>query len=101
MAFFVSLAEAIYTVFEEGPFSGTGESQKKSEMEQKGELCDCDPEYKDTQTVQKSKGGNIGPIGGNHGDGTTVIVCRNCGERFYEDEDDGLGPDLLPGPGPF
>lgn len=61
-------------------------------------LCDCDPEHKEVRTVQRSKGASIGPLGGRHGDGTTVIVCKNCGKRFYEDDSDS-GP--LSGQGPL
>ena len=56
------------------------------DVEKTGYLCDCDPKYKDTKIIQKSRGGTIGPIGGQQGAGTTVIVCRSCGRRFYEDD---------------
>lgn len=71
-----------------------------TEVESESDLCDCDPKYKESQAVQQRKGGKLGPIGGQHGDGTTVIICTKCGKRFYED-DDGFGPDILPGPGPL
>ena len=56
------------------------------EVEDENDLCDCDPEYKESQTVQKSAGASFGGFGGQMGDGTTVIVCTNCGGRFYEEE---------------
>jgi len=56
------------------------------EVEDENDLCDCDPEYKESQTVQRSTGASFGGFGGQLGDGTTVIVCTKCGERFYEGE---------------
>ncbi|WP_348609984.1 hypothetical protein [Halobaculum rarum] len=71
---------------EEDPF---GEDESEYELiEDDSELCDCDPEYKESQVVQKSAGASLGGIGGQMGDGTTVIICTNCGGRFYEEEDD-------------
>lgn len=56
------------------------------EVEDENDLCDCDPKYKESQTVQRSTGASFGGFGGQLGDGTTVIVCTKCGERFYEEE---------------
>ncbi len=58
------------------------------EIEDDDELCDCDPEYKESQAVQQSAGASLGGFGGQLEDGTTVIVCTNCGGRFYEEQDD-------------
>jgi len=76
------------------------ESPQYTEVETETDLCDCDPEHKETQTVQRNQGGKLGPVGGQRGNGVTVIICTKCGERFYE-EDGGFGPDILPGPGPL
>lgn len=51
-------------------------------VEDESELCDCDPKYKETQTIQKSSGVSFGGFGGQVGDGETVIVCKNCGKMF-------------------
>lgn len=63
------------------------------EMDDENDVCDCDPKYKDSHPIQQSTGVNLGGFGGQVGDGTTVIVCRKCGGRFYEDqqEDSGSG----------
>lgn len=45
-------------------------------------LCDCDAEYKEVRTIQRSKGGSVGPLGGHHGNGKPVIICKNCGGMF-------------------
>ncbi|WP_338727195.1 hypothetical protein [Haladaptatus sp. DJG-WS-42] len=58
------------------------------EVQDDNDLCDCDPEYKESQTVQRSTGATFGGFGGQMGDGTTVIVCTKCGGRFYEKDSD-------------
>ncbi|MDS0220143.1 hypothetical protein NDI54_02135 [Haloarcula sp. S1AR25-5A] len=85
---------------DDGPVDEPIDKSQYTEVESEHDLCDCDPKHKETQTVQQKKGGKLGPIGGQHGDGTTVIICTKCGGRFYED-DGGFGSDILPGPGPF
>lgn len=55
-------------------------------IEEENDLCDCDPDHKESQTVQRSAGASLGGFGAQMEDGTTVIVCTKCGGRFYEDE---------------
>ena len=61
----------------------------ESQDSEEKKLCDCDPKYKESQTIQRSTGANFGGFGGQVGDGTTVIICTNCGGRFYEEEYEG------------
>ena len=42
-----------------------------------------------TNIVQRARGANLGEFGGQVEDGTTVIVCTECGGRFYEVESGG------------
>lgn len=56
------------------------------EVQDENELCDCDPDYKEAVPIQRSAGASFGGFGGEIGDGTTVIVCKKCGGRFYEEE---------------
>jgi hypothetical protein len=90
------------TSSEERSSSKEGEVE---EAEDESDLCDCDPKHKETQVIQKSKSGRLGPLGGGSGDGTPVIICKNCGGKFEAKEDDGgFGPGLVwdgDGPGPF
>lgn len=69
------------------------------------DLCDCDPKYKESQVIPKSSGLNLGPVGGNSGDGVPVIICSNCGRHFEtKGDDDSFGPGFFSedrGPGPF
>jgi hypothetical protein len=65
------------------------------EVDDEDDICDCDPKYKDSHPIQQSAGVNFGGIGGQKGDGTTVIVCRNCGGRFYENKEDDTGMDMM------
>jgi hypothetical protein len=88
------------SVGDDGPVDTPLDKSQATKIENESDLCDCDPKHKETQTVQQKRGGKLGPIGGQHGDGTTVIICTKCGGRFYED-DGGFGPDILPGPGPL
>ena len=64
------------------------------EVDDESALCDCDPEHKESQTVQQSTGLSVGGFGGQMGDGTTVIVCTKCGGRFYENEEPDTEPEL-------
>ncbi|MFQ3285227.1 MAG: hypothetical protein ACI9TI_002597 [Natronomonas sp.] len=68
-----------------------GEPSEYEEVEDENDLCDCDPQYKESQTVQQSAGANLGGFGGQVSDGTTVIVCTKCGDRFYEDKEETRG----------
>lgn len=64
-------------------YAKKGEYEK---VEDDTELCDCDPEHKESQPIQRSRGVSLGTLGGEVGEGTTVIVCTKCGGRFYEEE---------------
>lgn len=81
------------------------EDEQVKEAEDESDLCDCDPKHKETQVIQKSKSGRIGPFGGGSGDGTPVIICKNCGQKFEVNEDkEGFGPGFVwdgDGPGPL
>lgn len=58
------------------------------EVDDKNDLCDCDPKYKDVVPIQRTTGASFGGFGGEIGEGTTVIVCKKCGGRFYENGND-------------
>lgn len=84
---------------------GVEEQSELQEADDEGDLCDCDPKHKETAVIQKSTGANLGPLGGNRGDGTPVIICKNCGQQFEaKDTSDGFGPGFVwdgNGPSPF
>lgn len=65
------------------------EEVDRQEAEDESDVCDCDPSHKETQVIQESTGAKIGPIGGNRGDGTPVIICKNCGHQFEVKEKTG------------
>ena len=72
------------------PEAGTGDRKEVEDVDDDGNLCGCDPEYKHPETVLKERGASIGAgigsIGGQYAEETTVIICTDCGNRFYEDE---------------
>lgn len=77
----------------------TGEKSK--DVDTIDELCGCDPEYTETEVIQESKGGTLGPVSANHGSGTPILVCKKCGhwteaKNSSEDSNSGIGGFGLP-----
>lgn len=61
------------------PLEGPAEVEQ---VEDENDLCDCEPKFKEAQTIPKSAGASLGGLGGQIGAGDTVIVCKNCGKMF-------------------
>ncbi|QKY20128.1 hypothetical protein B4589_006945 [Halolamina sp. CBA1230] len=75
---------------------GTEEEPELQQAENESELCDCDPDYKETAVIQKSTGASFGGFGGNRGNGTPVIICKSCGQQFEATESsEGFGPGYI------
>ncbi|WP_232702653.1 hypothetical protein [Halobacterium wangiae] len=68
------------------PVAGEGDVEEVDDVDEEGVLCDCDPEYRHPETVLKERGASLGGLGGQFAEETTVIICTNCGTRFYENE---------------
>ncbi|AHG05361.1 hypothetical protein HALDL1_13565 [Halobacterium sp. DL1] len=68
------------------PVAEEGSIEKVEDVNEDSVLCDCGPQYKHTETVLKERGASLGALGGNYAGETTVIICTDCGTRYYEDE---------------